>query len=670
MKKQESLPQNAFTACGFTLRSICSELGLELPSELEGKADEPLTGITCSPLTAKAGNLYVCRGSSDKIRSDARTAWKERDICAFLSPKPMTDERGNKLPTILCKGPTNQILKLMATVRDHTSARVLAVTGSVGKTSTKEMMRRVAQEAFEVEWSGSNQNGFPQVIASLQRLEPSSEMLVQEVGMGKPGTVERAGKVLRPNFFAITNIGINHIEYYDGKQEKILNEKLNLDRQAAADAVGFINWDDPMLRGATYTHRIVTFGIENAEARYCAEHVEERNGQVCFDIVEHTPEGDAAPVHVVLNILGRHNVYNALAAFAFGRELGIADERILHALARFHATGVRQNLTWIAGYHVYLDCYNASEVAIESTASTLESIDVEPGGKRILVVGDIDDKLGDITEEVHRRVGRSLAAHTGVNLLIFFGDHMRWAAEEAQAAGALVLATSDRDQLNEHIRTNLRHEDLIGFKGGQQMQLVLTIDALFGTDFFLLDGDMTRKVQRDPVEVDGIRYRVLDGYGTKLIRFRGLRYTKAGKNIFGRVLRSKVSGFTLEPEQAIDGVPVRVINSHAFAESKLTGIVLPEGVQAVCTEAFVDCQRLQAIKFPSSLRYIAPAAFAGCTALERVQIPEGVLTIESEAFARCVNLKEAELPASLATLAEDAFTGCPDVHVTWAGHDC
>lgn len=645
-----------FVEQGFTLRSVCKELGLELPASLEAQADEPLTAIASSSMTARPGCLYVCRGSSEKIRADARRAWEEKGVRAFLTPRAMTDAHGTELPSIICKTPTPSVLQLMSTVRSRTHARVLALTGSVGKTSTKEMIRLVAQETLAVEWSGSNQNGFSQVLASLQRLNPATDLLVQEVGMGKPGTVERAGKVLRPDYFVLTNIGINHIEYYGGKQENILAEKLNLDRQAAPGAVGFVNWDDPLLRGATYTHDIVTFGIENADARYSAANVEERNGQVLFDVVE---QGVDEPMHVVLNIVGRHNVYNALAAYAVGRELGVPVERITAALARFHATGVRQNLTWIAGHHVYLDCYNASEVAIESAASTLETIDIPAGGKRIFVVGDIDDKLGDITEEVHRRVGRTLATHEGIHLLIFFGDHMRWAADEAQDAGKLVLATSDRAQLEEYIARNLEPEDLLGFKGGQQMRLALTLDNLFGTNFFLLDGDMVAKVARPSVEIDGMRYRVLDGYGTELIRFRGLRFTRVGKNPLARAFRSKVSGFTLAPVAAVDGMPLRVIAARAFRESKLRGVVLPEGLQAIGYEAFADCTYLKSVELPRSLRYIAPRAFAGCTALERIVIPEGVLTIDAGTFAGCSALSEVALPASCKTVADDAFTGCP-----------
>lgn len=659
MKQQTApSPEKAYT---FTLRFVCSELGLELPQELEDRADEPLSTITSNSMTAKPGCLYVCRGSSDKIRSDALRAWEEKDVLAFLTPRVMTDAHGKELPSIICKGPTNKVIGLMQNIRKHSDARVLALTGSVGKTSTKEMVRLVACEGLKVKWSGGNQNGFSQVLAAIQRIDSETELLVQEVGMGKPGTVERAGKLLRPDFFVLTNIGNNHIEYYDGKQENILAEKINLDRQAAPDAVGFVNWDDKLLRHATYTHRVVSFGIENPDARYSAEHIVERNGQVRFDLVDH--DAPEQPIPVVLNIVGRHNVYNALAAFAVGRELGIADDKILDGLGKFRAVGVRQNLTWIAGYHMYLDCYNASEVAIRSVADTLETIDVPDGGKRILVVADIDDKLGAATEEVHRRVGVNLAEHDGIDLIIFFGDHMKWAAEEAAAAGKNILVTSDRAQLEDCIRANLTHDDLIGFKGGQQMRLPLTLDNLFGTNFFMLDGDMVRKVAHPAVEIDGIRYRALDGYGAELIRFRGLRYTKAGKNLVGRVFRSKVGGFTLKPEATVDGMPVRVIDSGAFKESKLRGVVIPEGVQSIGREAFAGCAYLTSVELPSSLRTIAPRAFAGCTSLQRIVIPEGVLTIGDEAFAGCAKLSEVQLPASLKTLGVDVFAGCKDVEL-------
>ena len=645
---------------GVTIRGVCDELGLAVPSELDKVADDSLPGIASSSMTTRPGYLYFVRGTSDKVRSDAVRAWEQKGACAFVTPRPLADSRGNALPCIICKRPTAGILTHMSALRDRTQAKVVALTGSVGKTSTKEMVRLVLQQGFETQCSRGNRNGFSQVLASLQGVLPDTQVLVQEVGMGKPGSVERAAKVLRPDYFIVTNIGLNHVEYYGGKQEGILAEKLNLDKQAAPGAVGFVNWDDPMLRGAEYRHRVVTFAVERDDADFCARDVREQNGRVLFDVVERAT-GETVPV--VLNILGRHNVYNALAAFALGREMGMGVDAVCAGIARFHATGVRQNLTWIAGHHVYLDCYNASEVAISSAAETLESVEVPAGAKRIYVVGDIDDKLGDVTEEVHRRVGRALAARQGIALVVFFGEHMRWAAEEAEAAGKPVLWTADRAELERLVRANLCEGDLIGFKGGQQMQLPLTVDNLFGTDYYLLDGDMTAKVA-DPIkEVDGIRYRTLHGYGTEIRRFRGLRFTRAGKGLIGRAMRSKLTGFELRPLAELGGEPVRVVLREAFLGSKLTAIRLPDTVRCIGDRAFAGCRKLERLVLPASLRVIGAEAFSGCTSIQELVLPEGVNTVREEAFAGCSALERVELPATLKTIDPTAFEGCPMLRV-------
>ncbi len=647
-------PKAWYTIEGFTVRFVCDHLGLPVPDSLADKADVQLTGLMAALLNARPGCLYVIRANGNsgeeyvqEVYQEALRAWNEKHVLAFLAFKPVLDEEGNELPTIICNKPTEALISLLSIVRDRVTARVLALTGSVGKTSTKDMIRRVLQRGFSVEWSQGNANGFGQVIIMPQRISSGTEFFVQEVGMGKPQSVERATRILRPDFFVLTNIGLNHVKYFDGKQENILNEKLNIDRYAAPDAVGFVNWDDPLLRGAEYKHEIVRFGVDSEDVDFVAENVVERNGKVSFDIVD---KRSNETTHVQLNVMGRHNVYNALAAFAVGRQVGIPDDQIVAGLASFRTRGVRQNLVWLAGQHVYLDCYNASEVAIQSAANTLGTIDVPEGGKRIFVVADIDDKLGSVTEEVHRRVGQALAKHDDIDMLIFFGEHMAWAAEEAIKGGHKnVLATTDRNQLEEYIRTNLKPIDLIGFKGGQQMLLSLTLDELFGTEYFLLDGDMTLKVAAAPVVSHGVQYRALKDYGTEVVKFDGAS-------------ADDMREVNLETD--VDGEPVRCVRSKAFLDSDITSVVLPEGVRSIGIRSFAGCASLEKVELPTTLRFIGERAFARCSSLKHVVIPEGVSTIDVGAFRMCTGLERIDLPASLRTLGNNVFVGCKRVKFT------
>lgn len=642
-----------------TLRAVCDYVGLECPEGLSRLLDISAHGVSCGVLTTSKDDIYFYGGDADDAEDKVGKAYERGALCAVVRPS-LARRLAGKVPCIAYGRPRAAAMEIARVMHAASAAKTVAVTGSIGKTSTKEMVRLVAESSFNTLCSASNQNGLPQVVRYAQHVPRECEVYIQETGMSKPGSIERDATVLQPDLFFITNIGLNHVGYFENGQQGILNEKLQLDRLASADAVGFVNWDDPLLHDATYAHRVVSFGIDAEDADWRACDIVERNGIVRF--VARSRNGESIPVS--LNIVGRHNVYNALAALAFGRELGIEGDTIAEALARFRATGVRQHLTELDGYRVYLDCYNASEGAIASVVRTLSTIDPAPGGKRVLVLGDIDDKLGDLTEEVHRRVGRSVAEDSTVDLLFCFGDHMAWAAQEAKAGGLRVLATSDRAQLEDMIRTNVTRDDIVAFKAGQQMLMSLTLDNLFGTRFFFLDGDMVAKALCGSSELGGMRYRLYRDYGAQLVKFHGGRAMgRQANSLLGKVKR-KITGLKVTVPGTLDeGQRVRLVGNLAFAKTHVAQVSLGAGVTTIGKRAFYCCKELKKVDLPTTLRFISRGAFEGCELLESIRVPEGVGTIESRAFADCAALTTVSLPESLNTLADDVFTGCPKVRV-------
>ena len=139
-----------------------------------------------------------------------------------------------------------------------------------------------------------------------------------------------------------------------------------------------------------------------------------------------------------MRVPGLHNVLNAVCAFAVGRELGIDAQRIAEALGEYRSSGVRQRFIELNGQQFYLDCYNASEAAFYSVARTASAIDIPSDGKRVLVAADIDDKLGDLTEEIHRRVGAKLA-QSDFDVFYCYGAHAAWIGEEVKRANLSLI---------------------------------------------------------------------------------------------------------------------------------------------------------------------------------------------------------------------------------------
>lgn len=620
-----------------TVGGLCEMMGVAVPDAFDLERDCIILGVSGSVKTTMPGYVYFANGTSENYRKNVMGAFSRGALCV-VTKFPIVDDEGKNLPCIVCSDPLEEIVKISSRTKARVKAKTIAVTGSIGKTSTKEMIRLVTSEAFRTVYSRSNQNGFGQVVRYAQTLPDDVEVYIQETGISKPGSLSRAARILAPDAFVITNIGLNHVGYFGGLQEGILEEKLQLDVHASDDAVGFLNWDDPLLKGASYKHKIITYSVDTDDADYCAKDVLEKNGAVDFDVFE---RASLRKTHVSLQVVGKHNVGNALCAFAIGRWLGLDEETIAAALRNFKPSGVRQNLVYLGGQHVYLDCYNASEGAIASVAETMKKIDVAPGGKRVLVLGDIDDKLGARTEEVHRRVGKTLAQCGGIDLLICFGKHMLWAAEESGKLGLKVLATEERGQMEQWILENVNKEDLIAFKGGQQMLLTKTIDNLFGTPFFLLDGDMVSKLSSSLVD-EGYRLRILEDYGVEV-----------------RGLESDFDPLSIVVPGRFDVGDVRLIGKSAFSGSELVKVTISEPIRAISQTAFFRSSLLEEVVLPQGLEYVGASAFNSCSSLRRIVIPESVKTIEYRAFAYCRTLREVVMPSGDVSLGEEAFLGSP-----------
>ncbi|RCS60379.1 hypothetical protein CIK77_10295 [Microbacterium sp. JB110] len=625
-----------------SLRQVCALLDVALPREVDDSVDEPYSSLAMSFFASQAGSLFF--GTVDAPEHPAVTTLVpsmvdrllERGIRAFVADAPVHDSSGKSVPCLVHPDPRRAFETLCAWVARQHDATTIAVTGSVGKTSTKEMVRRVCETTFATLFNEGNQNSVAQVGRYVQELSSRTEVYVQETGAAEPGRIESEARILRADAFIMTNIGVNHVGDYGGRQDLLLADKLSHDRFMPDDGIAFVNVDSPGLQELPLRHREIRYGMSE-DADYRAVDIDESDGEVRFTIVE-AATGERTPV--VVNAIGRHNVGNAVVAFAIGRWLQIPVEKIVEGIAAYEGEGLRQNLDVIGGRRVLVDCYNASEVAIGSTADALQALSVADGGRRIYVVADIDDKLGDITEEVHRRVGEELADREHIDRFYLFGHHAAWIAEELRARGRDVWSTTDRDELTAALRDDLTPEDVVAFKGGQQMALSITIDALFGTSFVLADGDVLEK-RGTSVDVGDVVYRIIDEYGAEL------------RKVWPE------SGLTeVDVVPAVHDTPVYMIGRSACSRTSLQRVRIPEPVRTLARAAFFQARSLVSVELPQSLRNIGPSAFNGCSSLREVIVPDGVTTIGHRAFYRCTGLERLVLPASVRTIDAEAFARC------------
>ncbi|MGO1590540.1 MAG: leucine-rich repeat protein [Ancrocorticia sp.] len=633
-----------------TPRMVSQMLEIPLPEDAGVPRDSVFSEVAAGELSSSRGSLYFCRTLPSPELLDRLL---ERGIAAFVASAPVRSRDGRVFPTFIHPNPEQGFLEICSWIASQNFAKTIAITGSVGKTTTKEMIQLVCSAGFRSIYSKGNQNGVAQVGRYIQKVALTTEVLVQETGAAHPGLIESDARMLHPDAFVVTNIGLNHVGNYGGKQENILNDKMSHDKHLPENGVAFINYDDEKLRAYSVNHAVTSYGIESRDTSYYADEITESDGEIHFDIVESSTESRSP---TIVHSFGRYNASNAVVAFAVGRWLGIPERKIVAAIGKYRGEGLRQNLVELGGQRVLVDCYNASETAIVSTAEALRTITVGPNGRRILVFADIDDKLGDVTEEVHRRVGRAIAAMPNIDLFVCFGEHAGWSAEEARKAGAHVYHTVDRHSLTEKLRAELQPSDVIAFKGGQQMALSITIDSLFGSSFVLLDGDVLVK-RGTQTHRNGLLYRHIREFGTEMRR-----------------MTPEFAGNTVHIEPELDGEPVLMVGKLACSGRPITSVKIPEPVRTIAQSAFFRCAALTDVSLPSTLQLIGRSAFNGCISLADLEVPDGVATIEQRAFFGCSNLRHLDLPATVKTIGADAFKGCDQLEIrcpkgSWvAGH--
>ncbi len=348
--------------------------------------------------------------------------------------------------------------------------RCIGITGSVGKTTTKDMIAAVVSAGFKTLKTQGNLNNEIGLPKTLLNLDPSYEAAVIEMGMQGMGEIAALARVAQPQVGVITNVGVSHIERL-GSRENILKAKLEL-ADALPDGAQLILCGDNDLLKTVRIPRLDTifYGIENETCRVHAQDIRESPTETAFVLVYDDSRYDA-----VIPCVGRHNVLNALAAFAVGHSLGIDAKKCITALQNYVPSGMRQKIVAHNGYTVVEDCYNASPDSMKAAIRTLASYPCR--GRRIAVLADMLE-LGEISRQAHLEIG-AFAAQNGIDLLLAYGGMARY---YVQGAGQETIRTahfSYKKDLLETLRGQLREGDVVWFKGSRGMRLEEILQGLY-----------------------------------------------------------------------------------------------------------------------------------------------------------------------------------------------
>jgi UDP-N-acetylmuramoyl-tripeptide--D-alanyl-D-alanine ligase len=405
-----------------TLSQIAQLAGASL-SSVDGTV--VINKVSTDSRTIKSGELFVAlRGENFEGHDFVEASAKAGATGAFVDLN-WAGNVPNNFALLRATDTLQAYQMLAANYRRSLALKVLAITGSNGKTSTKDFAASVLARRFRVTKTEGNFNNHVGLPRTILEATSEDEVAVWELGMNHPGEIAALSKIAAPDAAIITNIGVAHIEFM-GSREAIAAEKGALAEAIEPQGTLILNADDPFSEGiSARTRAKVVFAgttrgaVQAIEIRQSAEGSE-------FTIVE-----GAHRCRAQLPVAGSHMVQNALLAVAAGRAFGLSIEECAAGLAAAPLTKARLQIKEIGGVQFLDDSYNANPDSMKAALRTLIELDAE--GKRIAVLGEMRE-LGTESERGHREIGE-IAATLGVNQLITIGDAAELIAEGARTAG-------------------------------------------------------------------------------------------------------------------------------------------------------------------------------------------------------------------------------------------
>ena len=351
---------------------------------------------------------------------------------------------------------------------------VVAVTGSVGKTTTKDMVAAALGAKLAVLKTQGNYNNDIGLPLTVFEIEHTHEIAVLEMGMNHFGEIRNLASIAQPDSALITNIGMAHIENL-GSQDGILQAKMEVTTYFNENNTLFLNGDDPFLatvKDAGFP--VISFGIENPACQYRAENIAKDAGSVAFDVVY---SGGRQSVRVELP--GVHNIYNALAAFAVAKQYGVADEAIACGLAGFTPSKMRMDIRKVGNITLINDCYNASPDSVRAALSVLAGMQAT---RHVAILGDILE-MGNFGPAAHEALGEKAAQCADV--LVTTGTDAAYLHDGAIAAGMdakYAMHFANNKEINAALGEILMEGDAVLVKASRGMQfeqIVAGIEKLF-----------------------------------------------------------------------------------------------------------------------------------------------------------------------------------------------
>lgn len=456
---------------GFTLQEAITAMNGKWLGESDPNLIYPTGGDRDNRLIQQGDLFFALPGERVDGHQFIDPALQSGASAAVVSQKWFdTQTQDTTKPLIVVEAPDKAMGDLARAYRNTFNIPVIGITGSNGKTTTKDMVAAVLKTKYNILATQGNLNGRLGVPLTLFRLNTQHEVAVIEMGISDFGEMTYLCDIAQPTIGIITNIGPTHLEFL-GSVEGVAKAKGELLEYLDESSMTILNLDDLLLskKRVKVKGRLLGFGIErNSQFRGEGLHLDQgRRGHF-------TLQGRLFK----LSVPGRHNVYNALAAIAAGVALDVPLENAAEALAHFEPTKLRSQVVSQNGVHLINDTYNANPASMRAAIDVLAQIDISKGGRRIAVLGDMRE-LGDITEQAHQDLGKEVAPK--VDALFALGDHANLLIEGAHATDLppqISQAFTDPEKLIATLKDVITPGDTLLIKGSRGLAMENIVEAL------------------------------------------------------------------------------------------------------------------------------------------------------------------------------------------------
>jgi UDP-N-acetylmuramoyl-tripeptide--D-alanyl-D-alanine ligase len=434
-----------------------------------------VTGVSIDSRTVTKGDLFIAlRGErfdghnfiSKAVESGAACILVEHRWSQANAPMMVSIH----IPRIIVDNTVESLGHLASGYRKKFNIPFLAVGGSNGKTTTKEMIKNVLGARYRVLGTDGNFNNHIGLPQTLLRLEKKHEIAVLEIGTNHPGEIEYLCSILKPTHGLITNIGREHLEFFGSLDGVAKAEGELFEWLAEHRGVAFVNADDQFIRQlGKKVKKKANFGFNPGKDLTKGTVVStSADGKVLLRV---KPRGKKA-FEIILGVPGEHNAKNALAAAAVGLALKVRPSDIQRALGAFQPAANRMEIRRVAGVTILNDTYNANPDSTLAALDTLHRMD--SAGKKIAVLADMLE-LGAQSADLHRQIGKAIANY-GVAIVLTFGERAKSIYDAASVETKAHF--DDKDALSEYLSRSLAEGDIVLIKGSRGMKMEEVVAAL------------------------------------------------------------------------------------------------------------------------------------------------------------------------------------------------